>query len=107
LSKKITNSLLKFQLKENEKHTNQSKNFFLSLVPPGPIFPAYVRSYENQTAAETKLEELRKNNITDDWLKPKELYNITKEIKGNFTSDAYKCTTLVCLCPYFNGKSQN
>jgi hypothetical protein len=34
-------------------------------------------------------------------------YTIIKELKGNYTSDAWMCKNLTCLCPYFDGKVDN
>uniref|UniRef100_A0A914CIK4 Tyrosinase copper-binding domain-containing protein n=1 Tax=Acrobeloides nanus TaxID=290746 RepID=A0A914CIK4_9BILA len=34
-------------------------------------------------------------------------YTITKKLKGNYTSDAWMCKNLTCLCPYFDGEVDN
>src|SRR5687767_7082246 len=30
-------------------------------------------------------------------------YRVEKNLKGNYSNNAWKCLTLKCLCPYFNG----
>lgn len=32
-------------------------------------------------------------------------YKVRKELKGEYTSEAWKCLTLECLCPFYNGKT--
>jgi hypothetical protein len=58
---------------------------------------------EKKMMEHPELAEL--NNAKFDLVIPDIGYRVTKHLKGNYTNDAWKCLTIKCLCPHFNGRN--
>uniref|UniRef100_A0A914E597 Tyrosinase copper-binding domain-containing protein n=1 Tax=Acrobeloides nanus TaxID=290746 RepID=A0A914E597_9BILA len=72
---------------------------------PGNYTRPELTEEEKKMMENPELAELNKAKF--DLVIPDIGYRVTKHLKGNYTNDAWKCLTIECLCPHFNGTLTN